>query len=429
MEHQKETPYLKLLEAKLKVAIGCTEPIAIALATATAMANSLGKEVRSLRISASGNIIKNAMAVTIPGTKDSGILLAGALGLLSAEDAALGLEVLQGVDGKRLEKAKELVASGGISLELADVPEKLYIHVILETEVDQVEVLIEKEHANITSIQVDGKQILSQRGKPEQHSSEPLFQDITLEGALRFVREVDLEKLSWIRESIRLNRSIGEEGLKNPYGLEVGRSRRKRIDQGVLGEDILNHAVALTSAGTDARMSGALYAVMSNSGSGNQGITATLPVVAVGDLLGVGEEETIRGVALSNLVAILVKKDFGVLSALCGATVAATGAACGIVYLLGGGLPEMEMSIKNMLGNVSGILCDGAKPGCALKVGTVTAGAVNAALMAMDGLFVGGSEGIVADSAEDSIANFCRISREASLPLDQLILDIMVKKA
>ena len=429
MEEQRERQYLELLKAKLKVAIGCTEPIAIALATATAMAHSRGKTIRSLRITASGNIIKNAMAVTIPGTQDSGILLAAALGLLSAEDAALGLEVLRGVDEKRLEEAKGLVAMGVISLGLADVPEKLYIQVLLQTELDLVEVRIEKEHANITSIQVDGKEILSQAGMVEQPSGEPLFQDITLEGALRFVGEVDLEKLSWIRESIRLNRSIGEEGLKNPYGLEVGRSRRKRIDQGVLGKDILNQAVALTAAGTDARMSGALYAVMSNSGSGNQGITATLPVLAVADLMDLGEEETIRGVALSNLVAILVKKDFGVLSALCGATVAATGAACGIVYLLGGGLPEMEMAIKNMLGNVAGIFCDGAKPGCALKVGTVTAGAVNAALMAMDGLYVGGSEGIVADSAEDSIANFCRISREASLPLDQLILDIMVKKA
>lgn len=421
-----EEQYLKALEEKLKPAIGCTEPIAIALAGALAASNSQGSWIKAINVKASGNIIKNAMSVIIPGTRDTGIVMAVLLGVLSKVHSHQQLEVLKGVDSVMITEAKRLEGLGLVTLEVADTPKKLYIEVILTTDKDLVRTVIQDGHTNLTLVEVDGLVVFTKDDLVSQGGLDFSLDFMTLDGIIEFVDTIDLDSLGLIRESIRMNRAIAEEGLRGSYGLEVGKTARKYKDSGMLGQGIANQAIALTAAGSDARMSGVMLPAMSNSGSGNQGITATLPVVAVGEKMGLEEEKIIRGAALSNLVSIYIKDRFGVLSALCGATVAATGASCGITYLLGGDGAQIKMAIKNMIGNLAGIVCDGAKPGCAFKVANCAGSAVNAALLAIDGHQIGGGEGIVAGTAEETIENFCRISREASTDLDKIILDIMV---
>lgn len=427
-----EEYYLALLDEKLKPALGCTEPIAIALAVATGMAASSDKKLMHLKVIASGNLIKNAMAVAIPGTCEHGIPLAAALGALSYNNAGLGLEVLKEVTPEQIQEAKRIVANNEVEVEMWSGSQLLYIEVQLTTLHDQVKVCVEGGHANITRIEVNGKCLFGdstvRNVKNVQEDREEELES-SLETIMDFIEDVDVNKLGRVEECVALNQRISKEGLAGNYGHQVGKIFADQVRKGKLGDDLVQAAAIAAASGSDARMAGAMFPVMSNSGSGNQGITATMPVLAVGEKLGLSREQILRGVALSNLVAIHVKKNFGVLSALCGATVAATGTACGIAYLLGGNREARLRAINNMLGNVTGMLCDGAKPGCALKVATVSGAAVTAALLAVEGQSVGGDEGIVAEDPEESIVNFCTLSKQSSLSIDPLILEIMVKKS
>lgn len=426
-----EERILALLEEKLKPALGCTEPIAIAYGAARAMAAGSGKEIRRISVIASGNILKNAMAVIIPGTGESGIPLAAALGALSPERGAAELEVLKGVSQERILEARALVEEGKVAVSLSPTVKLLYIEVILETEKGTLRSILEDGHTKLTYLEAEGRILLDSRIQGEKKAEKPQgeAEPVSLDQILNFADNVPLERLGIIREALRLNEKISGEGLSDHYGHEVGRTIALQMEMGLLGKDLEQYVAARTAAASDARMAGATLPVMSNSGSGNQGLTATLPILAAGEFLGKGEEEIIRAAALSSLVSIYIKKDFGVLSALCGATVAGTGAAAGLTRLLGGDREAVRRAIGNMLGNVSGIFCDGAKPGCALKVATSVKAAVMAAFLALEKKGVQGQEGIVANQAEDSIRNFCRLSRRSSLNLDNLILEIMVEKA
>lgn len=423
-----EDKILKLLEEKLKPAVGCTEPIAIALASGMARKYSKGREVSSIKVIVSGNILKNAFAVIIPGTNKAGIDLATALGVISYKNADKGLEILSDVSSEDILKAEDLISRGSIEISLADIDKVLYIEIILKTDKDEVKVIIEDEHTNITLIEVNGKSVKKVDEDSVLSDSGEDYNWFTIDAIWDFVNRVDIGKLGKIREAIKLNDDISKEGLSGTYGLEVGKTTKKRIEIGYLGEDLVNFSSMRTAAGSDARMSGALMPVMSNTGSGNQGITSTIPVLAVGEKLGLDEDRILRGVTLSSLITIYIKLRFGVLSALCGASVAATGASCGITYLLGGGLNELGKAVNNVLGNVSGMLCDGAKPGCAFKVSTCTSTAVNSALLAVDDKGIKGSEGIVSNSIEETIDNFCKLSKEVSSKVDESILDIMINK-
>lgn len=423
-----EERILQLLAEKLKPAIGCTEPIAIALAGGIAKKNSLGGAVEKIKVAASGNIIKNAQAVIIPGTGEAGIDLALSLGVVLFKNADQGLEILKEVKESDIKAAKRLIDEGLVEVELKDTDKTLYIEVILTTEKDKVKVVIEDEHTNVSLIEVDGKVIFTKedKGRKEEGSTELSW--LTIDSIYDFITEVDILKLGIIRESIRLNSNISLEGLNKGYGLEVGPTIRRNIDSGLLDEGLANLAAMKTAAASDARMSGVVMPVMSNTGSGNQGITATVPVLAVAEKLGADEDKILRAVALSHLITIYIKARFGVLSALCGATVAGTGASCGIVYLLGGGREDLDRVVNNMLGNVAGMLCDGAKPGCALKVATCATSAVNSALLALGDKKIEGNEGIVGNTLEETVDNFCRLSKETSNTIDKSILDIMVGK-
>lgn len=417
--------FFTALEKELVIALGCTEPIAIALAAATARKYVKGDNVTDLKIYASGNVIKNAMSVNIPGTGSSGINLAGALGYLANADKSL--EVLSGLSVKDVEKARAMIKGGVVSVSLANTSKKLYIEVVVKTDKSYAKVVIEDRHTNISTIEVDGK-VIKNGYIEEANDEQKEFELLSIDSIWEFINTVDIDKLHIIKESIEINKKIGIEGLEKVYGLQVGKSIVEGIKRGLIADDLANYAMALTSAGSDARMAGSSLSVMSNSGSGNQGITATLPVVAVWEKLGLSEEKLIRATALSHLITIYIKSKFGRLSALCGATIAATGASCGIAYLLDGNKDSIKSSIQNMLGDVTGILCDGAKAGCALKVSTCTNAAVQSAILASNGISIRATDGIIEEDAEATIDNLCRLGNQGTVETDKIILDIMLNK-
>lgn len=419
--------FFELLNKELVVALGCTEPIAIALAAATARKYVKGDSVLDLKVSASGNVIKNAMSVNIPGTGSCGINLAAALGSL-AKDADKNLEVLNGLTKEDIENAKKMIKGGAVSVVVSDSTKKLYIEVFVRTNLSTARVIIEDNHTNISLIEVDGEIIKSGDSFKAAEESGLDISSVNIDSVWKFSNEVDLDKLGIVKKSIELNRNIGLHGLENSFGLQVGKTIIKQIEKGFISNDVINYAMALTSAGSDARMAGCSLSVMSNSGSGNQGITATLPVLAIWEKLGGTEEKLLRAVTLSHLVTIYIKAKFGRLSALCGATIAATGASCGIVYLMGGDLREVKAAIQNMLGNVTGMLCDGAKAGCALKVSTCTNAAVQSAMLASQGIAVEATDGIIETDPERTIDNLCRLGNQGTLEADKIILDIMLHK-
>lgn len=421
------TNFLELLSRELVVALGCTEPIAVAYAAALAREHVRGSDVVAVDVSVSGNVVKNAMAVTIPGTGHCGVDMAAALGVV-AGDAAKNLEVLSGIGERDVQAAEDLVKRGIVNVKVAESGKKLYIEVNIRTADSCAKAVVADEHTRIDLVEVDGRVInRAEDGGPQTDESAELS-FLSIDSIWDFVQRADSRDLDIVRRSIDLNGAIAAEGLRNPYGLQVGRMIRDNVAQKILGDDIVNHATALTAAAADARMAGCPLPVVSNSGSGNQGISATVPVLAVGIRLEASEEAILRAVTLSHLIAIFIKAKFGRLSALCGATVSGTGAACGIAYLLGGGVAAVKMAIQNMLGNVTGMLCDGAKPGCALKVATCTNAAAQSALLAVRGFGIKPTDGIIETSPVHSIDNLCRIGNQGTIEMEKIILDIMLNK-
>ncbi len=420
--------FLQLLTQELEIALGCTEPIAVAYAAALAKKYVQGSEVVAVTVYASGNVIKNAMSVVIPGTEYCGVDMAAALGVV-AGDAGRILEVLAGLTPDEIQKAANLVGQGLVHVHVAKSDKKLYIEVNVQTRQSCAKVVIADEHTRIELIEVDGViQKQAEKSSSQIGAEEERIAFMDLDSIWEFALAVDLGVLGPVRQSMELNQAIAEEGLRNPYGLQVGKTLKQYVDQGLLGDDLVNCAVALTAAGTDARMAGCPLPVVSNSGSGNQGISATVPVLAVGKRLDASEDKILRAVTLSHLISIYIKAKFGRLSALCGAVVSGTGASCGITYLLGGGIAEVKMAIQNMLGNVTGMLCDGAKPGCALKVATCTNAAMQSALLAARGLGIKSTDGIIEISPTSSIDNLCRIGNQGTMETERIILEIMMNK-
>lgn len=424
--HREE--FLALLDRELVMALGCTEPVAIAYAAALAGKYIQGAPAARVKVSASANVIKNAMAVSIPGTGGSGINLAAAMGVL-ARNTDQNLELLTGLTKEDIEKAKAMVGDGVVTVAIAATEKKLYIEVSVESQRSHARVVIADTHTNVVLIEADGQIIKDTQAGCAGEDPEiipPAF--LNLESIWEFTGRVGIAELGVIAKSMALNRQIGLEGLRRPYGLQVGRTLWQNIEKGILSDDVATYAVALTAAGSDARMAGCALPVMSNSGSGNQGISATLPVIAFAERLGIERKRTMRAVTLSNLLTIYIKLKFGRLSAICGATISALGASCGLAYLLGGGLAEIKFTIQNMLGNVTGMLCDGAKPGCALKIATCTSAAVQAALIALRGISIPATEGIIEADPETTIENLCRLGNQGTLEADRIILEILLKK-
>ncbi|KML43586.1 serine dehydratase subunit alpha family protein [Cytobacillus firmus] len=418
---------LRILEKELVVALGCTEPVAIALAAATAKSHAKG-EIKELCLKASGNIIKNAKSVGIPGMSSYGLDFAAAIGAV-AGDPARKLEVLEGVGPEDELLALKLIKEGKVTSLQAESPKRLYIETVLKTDIHTSRVVISDNHSNITLIEVDGEVIY--QGGCENigiQSEEDELIALTIDEIYEWVLSAEISSLSLVKKSIELNRIIGMEGLSGEYGLKVGKTIKRNVEMGILSDDIATAAMSLAAAGSDARMAGSTLPVMANTGSGNQGIAVTLPVVAAADRLKVTNEKMIRAVALSHLITIHIKSKFGRLSALCGVTAAGMGASAAIVYLLDGQLHQIKAAIQNTIGNVSGMICDGAKAGCAMKVSTCSNVAVQSALLALNDQEIKSTDGFIHDDVEKSIESFCKLGNEGTRHTDELILKLIMEK-
>ena len=423
----KNNAIFEILDAELVLALGCTEPSAVAYATSLACEQVASCFIDQIEVSASINIIKNVAAVTIPGTDGCGMDLAAALGAVSKRSSKK-LEVLSELTAADHDQARKLIRQGRVTVEIADTPYKVYIAATVRTDKGEATVILAGHHTHVARLVVNGKILVDNFPSEGSNYITRLEQELTPDVIWDFSRNIQISKLEMIKQLIKVNTRLGQEGLKNPYGLAVGRSIINGIKDGFYVNDLCSYAMALTAAGSDARMAGCTLPAYANSGSGNQGIQSSLPIVAIAQRLNKDEESMIRAVALSCLITIYIKASFGRLSALCGATVAATGSSCGIVYLLGGNLAQVTFTIKNMLGNVTGMLCDGAKSGCALKIATCTSAAVQSAFLALQNITIQATDGIIEEKVENTVDNLGKLSRLSSTSADRVILDIILNK-
>lgn len=415
-----------LIKREVVPAIGCTEPIAVALCVAKAT-ETLGTMPESIDVLLSGNMLKNAMGVGIPGTGMSGLPIAIALGAIVGK-SEYQLEVLKDSTPEHVEKGKAYIAEKRINISLKEnITEKLYIEVTVKAGDNTASAIIAGGHTHFISITHNGEVLLSSKQK---NGTQMENKDIEL--SLRMVYEfadtVPIEEIEFINEARRLNENASKKSLEGNYGHELGKTLSRPLGRGIMGDSMFSHILSATSSACDARMAGAIIPVMSNSGSGNQGIAATMPVVVFGEENHNTEDEITRALTLSHLTAIYIKQSLGRLSALCGCVVASTGSSCGITYLMGGTYEQVSYSVKNMIANLAGMVCDGAKPSCALKVTSGVSTAVLSAMLAIQNKHVTSVEGLVEDDVDRTIHNMTRIGAEGMNETDKMVLDIMTHK-
>ena len=418
MEKKFREKIISLVKNEVVPAVGCTEPMAVSLCVAKAT-ELLGKEPEKIDVMLSANILKNAMGVGIPGTGMIGLPIAVALGALIGK-SEYGLEVLKDVDDEAVERGKAFMNENRISI-------GLYIEVFVKNGSDKAKAVISGGHTNFVLLVHNDDTVYEAR-----HAAEDEADDddgwLTLSKVYEFATTSPLKEIDFICQAKVLNEKAAEESLKGNYGHMLGKTLSQPLGKGIFGDTIFSHVISATACACDARMAGAPIPVMSNSGSGNQGICVTLPVVKFAEENHNTEEELTRALMLSHLTAIYIKQSLGRLSALCGCVVASTGSACGITYLMGGGYDQITFAVKNMAANLTGMICDGAKPSCALKLASGVSTAVLSAMLAVQQKCVTSVEGIIDDDVDRSIHNLTRIGKDAMDETDRCVLEIMTSK-
>ena len=417
---------IALINREVVPAIGCTEPIAVALCTARA-AELLDTQPEKIEVRLSANILKNAMGVGIPGTGMIGLPIAVALGALVGR-SEYRLEVLRDVTPEAVGRGARYIDEKRVCISLKeDIAEKLYIEVEASAGERRAVAVIAGGHTAFVYLERDGEVLLDKRtaSVAEEEAGEV---PLTLRRVWDFAMTAPLDELRFILETRRLNKAAAEQAFAGEFGHCLGRTLRCERERKIMGDSIFSRILSYTSAACDARMAGAMIPVMSNSGSGNQGIAATLPVVVYAEETHASEEQMIRALTLSHLTVIYIKQSLGRLSALCGCVVAATGSSCGITYLMGGGYGQAAAAVKNMIANLTGMICDGAKPSCAMKLTSGVSTAVLSAMMAMDGHCVTPVEGIIEEDVDKCIRNLTAIGRDGMNETDSLVLRIMTNK-
>ena len=422
-----EKPLIQIVERDVVPALGCTEPISLALASATA-AKYLGKTPERIEAKVSPNLMKNGLGVAVPGTGMVGLPIAAAIGALGGNPDG-GLEVLKHITPEQVIAAKTMLEQKLVNVDIHQTEHILYSESTLFANNDYVKVAIQDQHTNVILIEKNGE-ILFQKVEDEYTNCDPyeIFKQISTREIFEFSNAVELEKIRFISQAAELNRALSDEGLRENYGLHIGRTLRKQVGSGLISDDLLSKIMIETTAASDARMGGATLPAMSNSGSGNQGIAATMPVVVVADYLKVSEEKRIRALFLSHLMAIYIHSKLPKLSALCAVTTASMGSCAGIAYLLTGKFETASMGICSMIGDISGIICDGAANSCAMKVSTSVTSGYKSVLMAMDETHVTGNEGIVEHDLDRTIDNLCAIASKSMQHIDRQVIEIMVNK-
>jgi len=411
---------IALVHQEVVPAIGCTEPMAVALCTAKAT-EQLGCRPEKIEALLSANILKNAMGVGIPGTGMIGLPIAIALGALIGK-SDYQLEVLKDMTPEALEEGKKYIGENRIAIGLKEGEcDKLYIEVTVTAGNKSEKAIIAGSHTHFVSGDASYSRNAGSDGNPDEIA-------LNMRLVYDFATTAPLEEIRFIEEARKYNMNAAREALKGNYGHNLGKTIDRPLAKGIFGNSIFSHIISRTASACDARMGGALIPVMSNSGSGNQGICATNPVCVYAKENENTEEELLRGLMLSHLTAIYIKQSLGKLSALCGCVVASIGSSCGITYLMGGDYERICYSVKNMIANLTGMICDGAKPSCSLKITSGVSTAMLSSLLAMEGKCVSSEEGIVDDSVDKSIRNLTSIGAEAMCKTDDMVLNIMISR-
>lgn len=419
---------ISLVNKEVVPAIGCTEPMAVALCTAKA-ATTLGRRPERIEVFLSPNMLKNAMGVGIPGTGMIGLPIAVSLGALIGKPE-YELEVLKDLTPATLEQGKRYINDADIDIKLKQGNvDKLYIEVVCRAGSDMATAIISGSHTHFVYVERNGEVVLDNRGGHGGADEEENDIQLNFRLVYDFATTAPLDEISFILKTKEYNMKAAEESIKGNYGHCLGKTMDRPLSHGIFGDNIFSHILSRTASACDARMGGAMIPVMSNSGSGNQGICATNPVVVYAMENENTEEELIRALMLSHLTAIYIKQSLGKLSALCGCVVASTGSSCGITYLMGGDYTRICNSVKNMVANLTGMICDGAKPSCALKISSGVSTALLSALLSMEGKCVTSAEGIVDDDVDKCIHNLTSIGADAMRATDDMVLDIMTHKS
>ena len=433
MTPSERTSIIALIKQEVIPAIGCTEPIAVALCVAKAT-EILGCKPHRIEAHLSANILKNAMGVGIPGTGMIGLPIAIALGALIGK-SEYGLEVLKECTPDAVEAGKRMIADEAISIKLKEgITEKLYIEITASatttgaSSATTATAIIAGGHTNFIYLSHNGEVLLDAplKSTAEQNGNKTA---LTLKKVYDFATTAPLEEIEFILEAQRLNKAAAETSFKGRYGHQLGRTLKESTrEMSILGNNTFSKILSYTTAACDARMAGVMVPVMSNSGSGNQGITATLPITIYAEENNKSREELIRALTLSHLTVIYIKQSLGRLSALCGCVVAATGSSCGITYLMGGGYNQISFAVQNMIATLTGMVCDGAKPSCSLKIASGVSTSLLSAILAMEEQCVSSVEGIIDNDVDKSILNLTRIGSESMNETDHTVLDIMTHK-
>ena len=414
-----------LMEQEIVPAMGCTEPIAVSLCVAKA-SELLEHRPDKIDIFLSSNVIKNAMGVGIPGTKMIGLPIAIALGALIGK-SEYGLEVLLDFDADDLAEAKQYINEERINIAIKEnISQNLYIEVVCYAKDSVVKTIISGAHTFFSHIEKDGEILLSKEF--EEIDTDNVAVSLNMRKVYDYAHETPIEDLKFIYAAAKMNKAVSEEAQNDHYGHNVSQIIGGKKGLSVFGNNPHSKMLIATSGACDVRMDGAKLAVMSNSGSGNQGIASTMPVLSYAEEIGADEQTLIRALVLSNLAVIYIKQHLGRLSALCGCVVASTGSSCGITYLMGGSYEQITFATKNMIGNITGMICDGAKPSCSLKITSGTSTALLSALMAIENGVISEQEGIVDEDVDQTIRNMAKIGKEGMLETDKLVLDIMTNK-
>lgn len=421
-----EQAIIATVQQEVVPALGCTEPVSLALAAAVAR-QYLGALPDRIEAKVSPNLMKNGMGVTVPGTGTVGLTMAAAIGAIGGDPKG-GLEVLKQITAEQVALAKQMINDHKIEVSISDTEHILYSEATLFNTDQQVKVRIAAHHTNVIYIEKNGELLFSKPCVAESENAENVFANLNAKDIYDFSLNVELEKIRFIQQAAILNSALSQEGLNQDYGLHIGRTLQKQIGKGLISDDLLNRIVIETTAASDARMGGANLPAMSNSGSGNQGITATMPVVVVARHVAAGEEQLIRALFLSHLMAIYIHSKLPKLSALCAVTTAAMGSCAGVAWLLTGKFEAISMAISSMIGDISGIICDGAANSCAMKVSTSVSSSYKSILMALDDTQVTGNEGIVEHQIDRSINNLCAIASRSMQYTDRQVIEIIVSK-
>lgn len=423
MEIQK---LIALVKSEIKPSMGCTEPVALGLAVSNTC-RYLKNAPTKITAKISSNIFKNAFSVTIPNTTEAGIPLSITLGyLLTKQDNTM--EIFSGVTADLVKQAYALLEHDFVATEIIS-DTRFYIEVTATNDTETAHTITADLHDNLIFAEVNGIVQLDKRQSTASTSTEPSeILQLTVKELVEIAKTIDLSELDFLSDLIAMNVTASVEGLKNEYGMKIGKTIKDLTDAGALPKDLYYHVKMTVAAASDMRMGGGAFSAMTVLGSGNQGFQTTLPTIATCEFLEKDDETLYRALFMAIILTIRMKYKVGRLSPICGATISGTASAAVITWLLGGDITQMEGAMQTMFANIAGMICDGAKDGCAMKLSTCSGEAVNAARLARANVMPSKLDGVVCECVEDTIANIARLSQEGMKDIDLNVIDIIMEK-